>query len=180
MGIRVTGEIEGDKQLSVELGVASNRIKDFTKPLTEIESGLMKSFDLNFDQAGGVFQSGGWPERKPQYGGTISKLSVVSTDYNHLTGRYGRSFLRRETGRERTDTWPLLMKSGAMRSSFGSSISSTELIIQNFAPYFPYHQSNKPRTRLPRRVMMAIDAARQTFAIKTIQRHVVESTRGLR
>lgn len=150
MGIHLHGEIEGDKELVQELGFAANKINDFSTPLREIETELLKSVNLNFDTAGRLFV-GGWPERKPQY-----------------------------RGGERIDTWPLLKKTGRMLHSFDSMVTASQLVIENLTTYFKYHQSNKPRTRLPRRVMLLIDAARRTFAVKALQRHVVEATRRLR
>ncbi|MET3349039.1 UNVERIFIED_ORG: phage gpG-like protein [Arthrobacter sp. UYEF1] len=142
-------EIEGEPQLVGYLGVVAEGIKDFGKPLQSIGSELIKTFDLNFAQRGGVF--GGWAPRKPQY-------------------RAGN----------RVDTWPLLEKTGDMRHSFRSDASTTSVSVGNAAPYFAYHQSNQPRARLPRRVMMKVDAARRTFIVKAFQLHIVEALRGRR
>lgn len=70
---------------------------------------------------------------------------------------------------------PLLEKTGAMRNSFSSRLGSDYLEITNFDPKFAYHQSNKPRRKIPRRVMMKIDRERQQFIIKEFQRHVMEA-----
>jgi phage gpG-like protein len=149
MGVVIRGEIEGEVQLSQELGLSAGRIKDFSSVFHQVDEELLKAIDLNFEERGALFTSG-WQPRKPQY-------------------RRG----------ERVDTWPLLEKTGRMRKAFTSNISATELIIGNTASYFKYHQSNRARTKLPRRLMLAIDAARQAFVIKAFQRHIVESTRGL-
>jgi hypothetical protein len=80
--------------------------------------------------------------------------------------------------RKDDNPWPLLEKTGAMRSAFRSRTNSDSVTLDNTAPYFRYHQSNQPRTRLPRRVMMFIDEQRRQFIIKRFQRHIVESVRG--
>lgn len=56
--------LEGDKLMSRALMVSADRLKDFTKPLTESAQLLQKSFQLNFDAQGAMF--GGWAPRKPQ------------------------------------------------------------------------------------------------------------------
>jgi len=91
---------------------------------------------------------GGWAPRKPQF-------------------RQG----------VRVDTWPLLQKTGGMRKSFRSTLGSEELVIRNVSPHFKYHQSNKPRRRLPRRVMMKIDKERKDFIVKAFQEYLVSLTR---
>lgn len=70
---------------------------------------------------------------------------------------------------------PLLEKTGAMRNSFTSRLGSDYLEIGNFDPKFPYHQSNKERKKIPRRVMMKIDRERQQFIVKEFQKHVMEA-----
>lgn len=63
MGVTLSFEIEGEKQISVELGIMADHVRDWEPPLKEAESLLLKSFDLNFDSRGKLFQ-GGWPKRK--------------------------------------------------------------------------------------------------------------------
>lgn len=69
--------------------------------------------------------------------------------------------------------WPILNKTGRMRQGFRQSVNATTLLISNDVPYFKYHQSNQPRTRLPRRVMMKIDNDRRNFIIKEFQAYIV-------
>jgi hypothetical protein len=147
--VQIVYEIEGERQLSRELGIASDHITDWSAPLTKIGSELLKTFDLNFSQRGALF--GGWKPRKPQ---------VVRGS--------------------RVDTWPLLEKTGHLRRSFNREQGRDWVAIQNTASYFKYHQSNKPRKVLPRRVMMMIDDARKMFIQRTFQEHIIYSTRGLR
>lgn len=65
-----------------------------------------------------------------------------------------------------------------MRGAFTHQVSSDTLTLGNDAPYFGYHQSNKKRTRLPRRVMMMVDASRRSFIVKAFQAHIVGAVRG--
>jgi len=52
---------------------------------------------------------------------------------------------------------PMLIRTKLMSSSFAFSSSSSTLLIYNSADYFAYHQSSEPRTKLPRRAMMAVN-----------------------
>jgi len=137
--ITISGEIEGDKELSRRLLIAADGLEDFSEPLESIGGELKKSFDDNFAARGGLF--GDWVPRKDN------------------------------------NTWPLLEKTGDMRNSFTDEVHSDFVILTNTAPYFPYHQSNKPRQRLPRRVMMKIDQQRKTFITKAFQEYIVKVTR---
>lgn len=68
--------------------------------------------------------------------------------------------------------WPLLEKTGDMRGSFDKAVTRFQAVLFNTAPQFPYHQSNKPRNRLPRRVMMMIDQQSRREIIKHFQEQV--------
>lgn len=57
--------------------------------------------------------------------------------------------------------WKPLQKSGRMKGGFGYEAKKDQVEIYNKVPYFVYHQSNKPRHKLPRRVMLKIDEKRK-------------------
>lgn len=76
--------------------------------------------------------------------------------------------------------WPILDKTSRMRNSFKQKAGKNELEITNSTSYFKYHQSNKSRKRLPRRVMMKIDNERRNFITKTFQAYIVQLIRGKR
>lgn len=73
---------------------------------------------------------------------------------------------------------PLLEDSGAMRSNFQSRIGKDFVRLYNPTSYFVYHQSNAPRSKLPRRVMMKLDQQRKTFIVKAFQEHIVALLRA--
>lgn len=50
----------------------------------------------------------------------------------------------------------ILEASGKMRNSFMSKFDASSATLWNAATYFKYHQSNQPRTKMPRRVMMKL------------------------
>lgn len=72
---------------------------------------------------------------------------------------------------------PLLEKTGAMRRNFKQSLGPDYIEIFNPTPYFKYHQSNKPRKKIPRRVMMKIDDERKRFIQREFQKHVNDAIR---
>lgn len=76
--------------------------------------------------------------------------------------------------------WPILNKTGRLRQGFRQNLGKTELLIYNVVPYFKYHQSNKPRTKMPRRVMMKIDNDRRNFIVKQFQAYIVGLIRSKR
>lgn len=80
--------------------------------------------------------------------------------------------------RQKNYPWPLLERTGAMRSAFQGVVTASSLTLSNSAPYFGYHQSRESRSRLPRRIMMKIDAARRNFIVKTFQEHIHNVVRG--
>lgn len=72
--------------------------------------------------------------------------------------------------RKKLYDWPLLEQTGETREGFVGAVTRTQLVIGNTSEKFPFHQSNKPRSKLPRRVMMMIDAQRK----REIQKHFQE------
>lgn len=71
-----------------------------------------------------------------------------------------------------------LVRTGAMRRSFDYRASSDRLEIFNNDTKFMYHQSNKPRTRLPRRVMLKLDNPRKQLVVKEVQREYIAELQG--
>lgn len=55
----------------------------------------------------------------------------------------------------------ILERTGKMRRNFKTKISPNSMIFYNPTKYFKYHQSSKPRKKLPRRVMINLDAERR-------------------
>ena len=51
---------------------------------------------------------------------------------------------------------PILQVSGALRNSFYSLVDERKAIISSKSPVFKYHQSRKPRKKLPRRAMLVL------------------------
>ena len=65
----------------------------------------------------------------------------------------------------------LLQKSGRMKRGFKFKAKGDSLEIYNIMDYFPYHQSNRPRSSgLPRRVMMKLDEKRKSNIMREFQK----------
>lgn len=148
MAIQIDFEIEGEKQISRRLNIVADNITDFKAPLQLSASEFIRAFKQNFANEGAMLGEP-WPKRKP-----VFKNGV------------------------RVDTWALLRKTTRMYNSFRGQVSATELEVINTAAQFKYHQSNKPRSKIPRRVMMKLDEARKRFVIKALQRYIINITRG--
>lgn len=73
---------------------------------------------------------------------------------------------------------PLLEKTSTMRRNFKQKLGPDYIEIFNPTPYFAYHQSNKPRKKIPRRIMMKLDKERKQFIQKEFQRHILKAMRS--
>lgn len=73
--------------------------------------------------------------------------------------------------------WPILERSGKMRRSFKTKAGSKSAEVWNATTYFKYHQSNKPRRKLPRRIMMKLDNQRRQQIVKFFHESIVKTLR---
>ena len=64
----------------------------------------------------------------------------------------------------------ILEASGTMRGNFRTDQAATYVRVFNPTPYFVYHQSNAPRYRLPRRIMIKLDEERKQWVIQIFRR----------
>lgn len=99
---------------------------------------------------------------------------AVDTNFSSRGSLFG------EPWKPRTKPYPhpILEKTGKMRRNFKQKLGNDYLEIFNPTPYFKYHQSNKPRKKLPRRVMLKIDKIRKVFIQKEFQKHVRRTLKG--
>lgn len=152
MSFQISWDIEGDKQFSRVLNNVSHAAKDLKKPLTQSAVMLRRLFEGDvFKTEGGAIQRK-WARLSPA---TVARKA-----------RSGSPF----------PTKPLV-DTGKMQRSFYTSIHSDYAVIDNNADYFKYHQSNKPRSKLPRRVMMRIDNERKVEIVRFFQKHLQNEAR---
>ena len=62
MGVNLTFEVEGEKQISAELGIIYDGIRDFSEPMEKAADIMFDGVDDNFNTRGSRF--GGWAPRK--------------------------------------------------------------------------------------------------------------------
>lgn len=67
-----------------------------------------------------------------------------------------------------------LVRTGTMRKNFKHRATAQSLEVENTTEYFKYHQSNKPRKKLPRRVMIKLDEPRRQMIVKEIQKEYID------
>lgn len=78
----------------------------------------------------------------------------------------GRAIGEPWKARKKAYGWPLLERTGKMRRSFREKHSRLSAEVWNAVDYFKFHQSKAPRRKLPRRVMMKLDAQRKNKIVK--------------
>lgn len=140
--------IEGDKQLSRILIGMEAGMKDMSFPFKESADYLKRVFSVDvFNTQGGAI------------GERWKRLSPATVARKART--YGQ-------------TLPLI-STGNMRASFATAVTKDQAVIYNTADYFKFHQSNKPRSKIPRRVMMKIAEAQREQIVKFFQEHIQAS-----
>lgn len=142
MAFQLSWTIEGEKQFSRRLRGLETELKDFTKPLTVIATKLRKTFGEDVFTSKGTAIGESWQPLSP----------------NTLKQKQRRGF----------PSAPLIA-TGAMKSGFRAAVSSDQAVLSNTQEYFKYHQSNKPRKRLPRRVMMKLGNQQREMIQKEFQ-----------
>lgn len=143
-------EVEGHKELSRVLIGMESKLKDFTPPLRDSAQYLEKVFSTEVFDTQGAAIGQRWKR--------LSPLTVA------------------QKARQGLSTLPLI-GTGALQAAFRSAVSPLEAVISNVAPYFKYHQSRAPRSRLPRRAMMGLGNDQKTSIVRFFQRHIRESMR---
>lgn len=125
--MRLEWQIEGTKELSRNLRGVSLAMKDWRAPLDRAATNLIKVFSDDVFRTRGAAVGSRWAPLSPA---TIARKA-----------RTGGS---------------TLVETGAMKDDFRKEVHADHAIIGNETPYFAYHQSNKPRSHLPRRPMMRL------------------------
>lgn len=145
MGLELSWDIEGTKELSRVLLNVRTRTKDLTRPFTTASNNLRKTFETEVFSSQGAVIAAKWKRLSPY---TVSQKA-----------RLGYT------------TEPMI-RTGAMRGSFRTIVASDRATIYNVAPYFKYHQSKLPRTKLPRRVMMRLADTQKQMIVRVFQEHI--------
>jgi phage gpG-like protein len=146
-GFKLSWSIEGVTQLSRRLEGLSANTKNLTVPFRKSADTLIRTFSRDVFSTQGAAIGEKWKRLSPY---TVAQKA-----------RQGYP----------SDT---LIRTGKMRRSFTSIVASDQAVVYNTAPYFKYHQSNKPRTKIPRRVMMKLGEIQRQQVVKIFQRYLQE------
>lgn len=138
-GFNLTWTIEGETQLARRLLILAEKVDDWTPAFQDTADTLKNIF------SGSVFSSEG---------------ATIDERWAPLSKAYALRKMRRYPGKG------LLEATGKMRNSFQSMFNSMEAAVWNSVSYFKYHQSNQPRSTMPRRVMMKLAEAQKQQLVK--------------
>ena len=147
MGFLISWQIEGEQQLLRKLQIAQDKVKDWKPAFRQVASVLKKTFSNNVYDTRGRAVDENWPKLSPQY-----------------------------LAQKRKDGYPSqpLVRTGKMKKSFKTLFKSDLAAVWNTAAYFKYHQSNKSRRKIPRRVMMKLANQQRETIQKIFQKHYLK------
>ena len=127
---RLKWTIEGVPELSRILLMAGRKVQNFKEPLFKSSRLILQDVERNFITEGGLV--GGWQP--------LTEATVRGRERAGFGGAH-----------------PILQKTGALRRSFKGYVDSKKAVITSVGvPYYKFHQSRRPRTRLPRRAMLTL------------------------
>lgn len=138
-GFYIEWDIEGEKQLSRRLLLVASRVKDWTPAFKETAETLKNVFQND------VFQSEG---------------GAIQERWSPLKKAYALQKAKKYPGKG------ILEATGRMRAGFQTLWRADMAQVWNKIDYFKYHQSNQPRSHLPRRVMMKLGNAQRVVVVK--------------
>lgn len=146
MPLELVFEIEGDTQLIRRLQGVEIGMKNFSPEFKKTGDLLLKTFRENFKSEGRDIGEP-WKPLKPETLIQKQRLGFAPD---------------------------ILVRTGALKGGFKARPSQFEVVVSNLVDYFSYHQSNRPRNKLPRRIMMKIDEKRKQMIVKIFQGSVQE------
>lgn len=145
MGFQLQWTIEGEKQLSRRLLNLEGALQDYTRPFEDSAAYLKQVFSRDVFDTQGAAIGERWKRLSPA---TVARKA-----------------------RQGMQAQPLI-ETGNMRASFHSIASSDQAVIYNTAAYFRYHQSKKPRSKIPRRVVMKLANNQRQQIVRYFQEHI--------
>lgn len=139
--------IQGEIQLSRVIATISATVKDMTPAFEKSGEDLLRIFSYD------VFETEG---------------QAVDETWSPLSKAYAKRKERQFPGKG------ILEATGKMRQSFMAKADDTSLTLWNAMEYFKYHQSNQPRTVIPRRVMLKLTENMREMVVKNMQVYLAE------
>lgn len=148
MPFQLSFTIQGEQQLSRRLRIVADGIRDFSDPFKSTAAYLMDAFQQSFDYQGRNIGVA-WPPLKE------STLKQKAKNYPGA---------------------PMLVRTGALKSGFMQQYATDHAKVWNSVNYFKYHQSNQPRSRLPRRQMMNLNENIKESIVKFFHEYIHKLT----
>lgn len=139
MSFQLKWEIEGEVQLSRKLLMMSSRLKDWTPAFKQTATYLKDVYSQE------VFKTQG---------------GAIGERWSPLSKAYALQKSKKYPGK------PPLVATGAMQNGFMTLWRPDMAQVWNKIEYFKYHQSNQPRTKLPRRMMMKLANAQTQQVVR--------------
>jgi len=147
MAFLISWQVEGEQQLLRKLQIAQDKVKDWTPAFRKVATVLKKTFSNDVFDTRGRTVDENWPKLSPQYLAEKRKAGYPSQP---------------------------LVRTGKMKKSFKTLFKSDLAAVWNTAAYFKYHQSNKPRRKIPRRIMMKLAHQQRETIQKIFQKHYLK------
>lgn len=148
----------GEQIVSRELLRFGQRAVDARESLEDVATIMREATERQFESQG-AYASGGWPalaastvRRKANEGLDPRILHATGLLRESLTRKFGRGHIERVT-------------SNALH--FGTRV-----------PYAIYHQSSRPRTKIPYRPPVGLTEGDKRRIVRTLQRSIVKGTRA--
>lgn len=138
-GFQLSFNIEGEQQLSKVLLLAADKIRDWAPAFQETAQTMQDIFSNQ------VFATQG---------------AIIDEHWSPLSRGYALVKTKKYPGKG------LLEATGEMKNGFLTMWRPDMAEIWNKATYFKYHQSNQPRSKMPRRVMIKLAAAQKDQIVK--------------
>jgi hypothetical protein len=148
--LNLSWSIEGEEQLVRNLRGIGKEVKDWTGAFREAADKLKNIFSNDVFRTEGGAIGEKWAPLKPQYLAQKVKAGFPA------------------------DT---LIKRGVMKAAFDNDVKKDQATIYNTAPYFKYHQSKDPRSKLPRRIMMKLGNPQKEIVVKIFHTYWYKKTR---
>ncbi len=143
MNMLLRWELEGEVQLSRRLRGIGDQLKDWRPAFRRATNELKSTFSNDvFQTQGTAVGAKKWAPLKPQY----------------LAQKRKRGF-----------SGGTLVATGQMKNSFQTIVKSDLGAVWNSIYYFKYHQSNRPRRKLPRRIIMRLGNNQRQLIIRIFQ-----------
>ncbi len=145
MAFQLQWNIEGEQQLSRRLRKISTGVSDFSKPFKRSAQHLIGVYTRDVFATKGAVIGEKWARLSPATVAAKARSGFPSDP---------------------------LIRTGRMRRGFRSLVTSNQATIYNNTQHFKYHQSNKPRRKIPRRVMMKLGINQREQVVKIFHTHL--------